>query len=88
MKDGLDQAVRYFSSLVSGPDIRQVREIQAHISALNCGEITLNEFKELMEDSTDLKRISGISGDLKNEIEIQKALNNIRVLAGLVPLPF
>lgn len=60
---------------------RRVKEYQELVAS---GHLTESEFIELVEDLVDIKRISDDLSLEDNKIKAQKAVDAIKLLAGLI----
>ena len=62
----------------------KMKELQTYQSSLTNGEISREEFNELVDDATDLEKINEIAGRIVDKIAFQKTIIQIRQIVGLL----
>jgi uncharacterized protein YgfB (UPF0149 family) len=61
-----------------------LRQIEQLTSLKESGDITAEEFKELVEDIADISKIESDLSLEDNKIKAEKIINAIKVVAGLI----
>lgn len=62
----------------------KISELQNLADMLGDGEISAEEFVELVQDATDLENINSVANVLDDKIALQKLINQIQAVAGTI----